>query len=421
MDLEKLNKEYQGAKKDKLYASLDRMEKRLETLEKDLIAQKRQGEDAQTKKARATEDKDEARIKQAEQEIKDAKDAMEKTKKQIEKQKETITKTKGKVEKYIDEIAKDPEMKEQIDKMIAGRCKKEVKKIEDEKQQVANLQELLKKHPNVEANVVGMIHAIDEKKKLIQKKQEIRIKLNDPKTTDSEKKQLNSDLKDVSTELGKTESKYTKNQTLILACAEKSNIDVSKECIKEFFKDGSDRIAHNKDGKLNISKTLNNKIKTYDKKLKPFKTTLRNLGVQEGTRGEGERQGQNGQGTNLPATTGKPKFSWRHPFKSIKAIMAYNKSQYTDLGHIDENMENAGQQDAAQPTEPEELTPEQEEQRAREKAERNQKNREFRKALHYDVVQDYMVKRIQDLKKEDLREAATPQNKENEQNSDNAR
>lgn len=423
MDLEKLNKEYQGAKKDKLYVSLDKMEKQLEKLEKDLIDQKRQGEDAQTRKSRAQEDKDEARIKQAEQEIKDAKEAMEKTKKQIEKQKETITKTKGKVEKYIDEIAKDPEMKAQIDRMIAGIAKKEVKKLEDEKQNVTNLQELLEKQPEIESKIVTMINKRDKINECTKKIKLIEDELrNNPSMPDSEKSEKETEKTKATDKRKSIGDECTKVMKEILKAAKKSNIDISEKWIKEFFRDGSDKIAHNNDGKLNINKTLKNKVHVCDKKIKPYKTTLRNLGVQE-------RQSQNGTATqqnpeNLPATIEKPKFDWKHLIKSVKAWRDWKKQQkqYIDLGHIDENREDAEQQDVTQSSEPEELTPEQEEQIAREKAERNQKNREFRKALYYDIVQDYTMKRIEDLKKEDFRETARPQNNENEQqNSDDAR
>ena len=279
---EDLNKQY--TKDKEAYNKVKVLEEKINKIKNvDIIKYKRNMEDAITKKARAIEDKDKTVEQQADIEIKQAKAEINKLVSQAEKMRDIIDKNKAKVDSYINELSKDPEFKKQMNYILEARYNRKLKPIIGEKQQIDIIKDLCSKHPGLEYNLGGMVHA-----------QEGILKLEEEIKTLDRIKDYSKIEKIKNEKIPELKSKKKMNQDAFMAFCEKNNISVDKDFLDKLVTEK--RFAHDKSsGKIKVGKTLNALSKSYDNKIKAYVRAIEKV---EGAKIYSYNQLQSGQQQN---------------------------------------------------------------------------------------------------------------------------
>lgn len=382
MNLKEVNEGWSKSSANTVLKNIEKIKQRIELLKKEIVTTKRELEDANIELARAKEDKDKAKVEDTQKKIKSLIEKGQKLSAELKKAQEAIDKSKGKVDSYIEQLRQNPELKAHIDECLGKKFKRQLAKSKADKEQAEVLRNLIEKHPTFENNIIGMINARDE----IIKLEEERKTLVDPKDT-----QRIDEIEN--TLLPRLREKMNMNKSSIMNYISKNKISLTGEYIDEFVKEGSKGFRHFKDGRINIKKTLNNKIKSCDKSIAKYERGLLELGIplksdekaeapgttdngtstgkkfgEELSKEEGESKGESG----LPATTEKPKW-----YQFIKRFKNWNEKRKSDK---EKEPDETKPSDETKPTGGTKTSKE-----------------DFRDALKYDVVKEYMKQREEEL------------------------
>lgn len=145
MELYEFNQNYVDAK-DKIKNKEADWNKKIEKLEKEIVnASKRIGY-LKVDKDHATSDEKKAEI---DKKIEDKKTQLEKKKTQLTALKEEIANTRAIVNNHINELRKNPEMKEHIDNVISKKAERQVNQLSSKKDSYENLKKFTEKNPDV--------------------------------------------------------------------------------------------------------------------------------------------------------------------------------------------------------------------------------------------------------------------------------
>ena len=168
MDLEKLNGSYERAKR-----ILEEKKKTIKKIEEDLKTAEGDIKIAEGAKEVAQRKNEEEDIKRADAGIKDAKSRVEKLKKEIELEKEELLMFQEKVNKIIEEIKENPELKQHLEQVLAKRYSRKIRDINKEKQEqekekekeekkiesYKEVQKLIDEHSSMRNHMQGMLNA----------------------------------------------------------------------------------------------------------------------------------------------------------------------------------------------------------------------------------------------------------------------
>ena len=123
---EKVNNEYKSDKA--AYQKLQKAQTVLQRMKRQLILAKRKKQDAQTKLIRAQEDKNAEKIEEAKGEVEIAEKEEERVREAIQGLKTKLEDSKEKVDSYIEELKKDPEFETHINGILEKRYNRKLNK-----------------------------------------------------------------------------------------------------------------------------------------------------------------------------------------------------------------------------------------------------------------------------------------------------
>lgn len=271
MELDKnLNREYVQDKK--ALEKVKGMEKTLKDLQEKLKPINRAIEDAELTLKRAKEDKNKSLIKETEEKLEELKEKKSIEMRNVKNVQTELKRKKEAVDKHFEEIEKDPELKAHINSIMEKQYNRELSKKIKEQEQLVTFQEAIKNHPSLANNLRGVVRASEELEKINEKlgkldavkdKEEIeKIKTTDiPKLT--EKKKMNKDA--------------------MIAVFEKNKIELSGEFIDNLVKNNGfiHQQVHQKGGKvenvINVEKTLNNISKGNEKRINTYTKAIEKI------------------------------------------------------------------------------------------------------------------------------------------------
>lgn len=253
MDLENINKDFSQNKS--IQEKLKQLKTKMEQLNNEIEGYKLDKSQYEIDKQRAILNKDKTSETDAQKNIDNANKEIEKRKEQLAKMKEVIQKNNEKVEACIEKLSENPELKKHIDNVMRKKLVRRAQKTLKENETLKGLNELMGKHPSIQNNIVGMKNAQIEIGKL-----EDELGKLDPSKDTARINQIKADIITFN-------SKYDKNQQMIIDCAKKDNVDISKESLKQFVKDSSFKIDKSTK-KWNVEATIKNKIKGNEKAIR---------------------------------------------------------------------------------------------------------------------------------------------------------
>lgn len=332
MDLEKINKEYTKLKND-----LEKMEKEIEALDKrandladDKILKKGYLIQAQRMGSKADENKAKAEIKKIDDELKRiAEDATNK--------KEDVKKIKDKIEEKVKEIKEDPKMKKHLGIVLAkqysrkiSNSEKEKEKLNQKKERLTELNELVKKHPSLGNNLIGIIGSANKIKELEKELKNMTIEIapgvidyKDPARADEIQNTL----------IPQYEAKLETNKSSLMAYIEKKSLNITKKDIEEIAENGVIDGKGNVDLKATMNKSiasLNRQTKGLEKSIANYKLAYNSLDAEyrkaiplQRQQSQGQpSQGQPAQGQ--PSQDGEEKPKW---YQFIKRFKNWNEKR----------------------------------------------------------------------------------------------
>ena len=372
---DKMKKTNDSYKKDKkAYEKLLNLKAVIKKDKIELKQMQRKKEDAEKSRDRAIEDKDKNAQKNAEAAMKLADEEIKRIKGNIAQSQLLLNNGKGKVDSYINELSQDPELKNQINYILKQRYTRAAKKEEKKKEQVDKLIEIFDKHPGVSNYFKGMIKAEEELKKI-----DAELKTLDPK---SDAKRIN----EIQTmEIPTMSSKKSVNEKNFKEYCEKNNIEFDEKLLKELITEKS--YKHDKEGNIKLDKTLKNISKSYAKNVKAYELAINEIPAissvankeKNGKKENTEKENEKKEGkTGLPAR----KFKWYEFGKKFNAWKERTKVK---------KEQKANEQEVAKIENPSE---------------------KFRDAYKYDVIQDYVKQKEQEI----LREAQRTVRRQNDEN-----
>ena len=392
---EKLDKDYKKDKK--VYEKVANFEKDIKQLKEDLKKETRAKEDAQIRKIRAHEDNNKAEEKIADDEIKEFDEKIKEIKEKVEKKQKAISSNKEKVDAYISELNKDPEFEAQMNYILEKKYNRARKKVMKEKEQIDLIIDLCTKHPILENNLKGMIHATEEHAKIKEqwKKIDEDLKKLDPiKDKDKIDQIQNIEIPTLASKEAEIKSKNNTNESAFMAFCQKNNVAIDKDILKRIIEEK--RFAHNKEtGEIQALKSLKKISKGYDTKIKIFEKSIEKIPnakvdrelakspVQEPTIKEPKTTSQ----ATMPSSGTKEQEENNLPEKKYKfwefrkRFKAWNEKRKV-------KKETKLQKKESQNDDKEELKP----------------TNKFKNAYKYDIVKDYIDKRMEDIYKETAKE-----------------
>lgn len=263
MDLEKLNRSYEKAKQ-----SLEDKKNEIKNLEEELKEVLDDIDLAKGLKIQGQRTNDQSDIQQAEDIIKKSQERIKEIKKLAEEEKEEMQMFQEKVDKIVEEIKENPEMKEHLELVLAKRYSREIKKtdkeieelvkkkeentkkLEEEDKKIENVdkvQKLVDEHPTMKNHMQGILNA------------SVTIKtLNDELATLNmvkDKKRIDQ-IKKETTEANK---KLDTNRDALLAYATKKKLGITKETIENII---NNVVVDKKTNEAKIKASLSNTKKT---------------------------------------------------------------------------------------------------------------------------------------------------------------
>ena len=275
-------------------------------------------------------------------------------------------------------MSEDPEFKKHVDIVMQKKLLRRSKKTLEENEMLGQLKTLMKNHPNIKNNIVGMKNADIERKKL----EEELSKLDSVKDA-ARITQIETDLKDLA-------QKYSKNEQVIMNCANKDKISISKEALKSFISQTAFKTDKGT-GEWMVDATINNKIKGNLKTIRNdeialSKITGKDIRTVFGNEDHTQTQGADVQvqyKNNLPVA--KENLKWYQFVKRFKNWRQNRKNQIEKpTGESIKDYEN-------------EL--------------KEKDSGKFKDSLKYDVVKEYVTR----YEKEIYSNAKTKRKKEEEQ------
>ena len=258
---EKVNNEYKSDKA--AYQKLQKAQTVLQRMERQQILAKRKKQDAQIKLIRAQEDKNAEKIEEAKGEVEIAEKEEERVREAIQGLKTKLEDSKEKVDSYIEELKKDPEFETHINGILEKRYNRKLNKEIAELNQLNVIIDLCDKHPTLGNNLKGMVRAQEELESL-----NAEIEPLDPV---KDKDKLDKKKKKIT----KAVEKKNLNLDMFMNHCSKNNINVSKDFLEKLVEENS--FAHDKEGNIKLDKTLNNIAKGYNKRIKTYQKAIEKI------------------------------------------------------------------------------------------------------------------------------------------------
>ena len=376
---EKLDQKYNNDKK--AYQKTQRLSQNKKDLEQQKKMLKRAIEDAERKQMRAKEDGDTSLEEEAQAEIEAKGEEIKKVQVKLDRIKEVIEKNKSKVDGYIEELKKEPGFEEHVNSILEKRYNRQLAKALKEEQQVNTILDLCQKHPTLANNLRGMIRAQEELDKL---NKEI-----EPLDPEKDKDKLD----EIYDKIGKLVSKKNSNMHAFMEYCTKKDISVDREFLDKLISEKG--FAHDKQGNINVEKTLKNMSKGYKKRILAYQVAINRIpNAKISARNEEELGDSNEsetqpttkldrltsepiQGTASKAQPPVPKFKWYEFRKRFNAWRERRKAEKETQGEPDLDTDN--------PTE-------------------SSTSEKFRDSYKYDVVKDYVDKTEKEIYKESLKD-----------------
>lgn len=376
---EQLDQKYNKDKK--AYQKTQRLSQNIKDLEQQLKMLKREWEDAKIKQIRAKEDGETSLEKEAQAEIETKVEEAKKVQAKLDTIKEVIEKNKSKVDGYIEELKKEPGFEEHVNSILEKRYNRQLAKALKEEQQVNTILDLCQKHPTLANNLRGMVRAQEGLDKLNKE-----IEPLDPEK-DADK------LDKIQSKIEELVSKKNSNMDAFMEYCTKKDISVDREFLDRLISEKG--FAHDKQGNINVEKTLKNMSKGYKKRVLAYQVAIGRIpNAKISERNEGELGDSNDsetqpttkldtltsnpmQGTASKAQPPVPKFKWYEFRKRFNAWRERRKAEKETQGEPDLDTEN--------PTE-------------------SSTSEKFRDSYKYDVVRDYVDKTEKEIYKESLKD-----------------
>lgn len=376
---EKLDKNY---KKDReAYNKTQRLSQNIKDLEQQLKMLKREWEDAKIKQIRAKEDGDTSLEKEAQAEIEAKGEEIKKVQTKLDKIKEVIEKNKSKVDGYIEELKKEPGFEEHVNSILEKRYNRQLAKALKEEQQVNTILDLCQNHPTLANNLRGMVRAQEELDKL---NKEI-----EPLDPEKDKDKLDK----IQSKIDELVDKKNSNMNTFMAYCTKNDVNVDRKFLDKLISEKG--FAHDKQGNINVEKTLKNMSKGYKKRILAYQVAINRIPNAKISARNEEELGDSNESETQPTTrldrlTSEPiqetdpkaqppvpKFKWYEFRKRFNAWRERRKAEKETQGEPDLDTDN--------PTE-------------------SSTSEKFRDSYKYDVVRDYVDKTEKEIYKESLKD-----------------
>lgn len=386
----------QNYNKDKeAYQKTQRLSQNVKDLEQQLKMLKREWEDARIKQIRAKEDGDASLEKEAQAEVEAKVEETKKAQAKLDKIKEVIERNKSKVDGYIEELKKEPGFEEHVNSILEKRYNRQLAKALKEEQQVNTILDLCQKHPTLANNLRGMVRAQEELDKL---NKEI-----EPLDPEKDKDKLD----EIQSKIDELVGKKNSNMDMFMSYCAKKDVDIDREFLENLISEKS--FAHDKQGNINVEKTLRNMAKGYKKRVLAYQVAIgripnaRMSARNEETLGDPE-VAETQPTTKLerltsdpmkendpPAQPPAPKFKWYEFRKRFNAWRERKKAKKEKGNNPDLDTDTSTENSASE---------------------------KFRNSYKYDVVRDYVDKREEEIYKESLKEVKQALKDDNQQSVD---
>ena len=382
---EKLDQKYNDDKK--AYQKTQRLSQNIKDLEQQLKMLKRAIEDAKIKQIRAKEDGETSVEKEAQTEIESKVEETKKVQVKLDRIKEVIEKNKSKVDGYIEELKKEPGFEEHVNSILEKRYNRQLAKALKEEQQVNTILDLCQNHPTLANNLRGMVRAQEELDKL---NKEI-----EPLDPEKDKDKLD----EIYDKIGKLVSKKNSNMHAFMEYCTKKDISVDREFLDRLISEKG--FAHDKQGNINVEKTLKNMSKGYKKRILAYQVAINRIPNAKISARNEEELGDSNESETQPTTrldrlTSEPiqetvtkaqppvpKFKWyefRKRFNAWRERRKAEKETETERD-LDLNLDSDSDIPAESST-----------------------SEKFRDSYKYDVVKDYVDKTEKEIYKESLKD-----------------
>ena len=273
---ENMDKAYDKDKE--AYKKVQQLEKLKENLNIQLKTKTREKEDAQTRKDRAHEDKNDAEEKIADKDIQKAEKVISIIKENIQKIEIIVAKNKERVDSYINELKKDPEFKAHINSILEKRYNREIKKLATKKEKVENIIKLCEKHPSLENDFKAMVNVADELRRIKEKRGQLieELKTLDPVNDKVRIDQINKiELPQLAVkELGANTRAKPHKEKFKKLC-EKENIIIDEMFLDKLLEEK--RFARTKLGDIKVFQSLGNISKGYEKEIRAHERAIEKI------------------------------------------------------------------------------------------------------------------------------------------------
>lgn len=378
---EQLDQNYNKDKK--AYQKTQRLSQNVKDLEQQLKMLKREWEDARIKQIRAKEDGDASLEKEAQAEVEAKVNEAKKVQTKLDTIKEVIERNKSKVDGYIEELKKEPGFEEHVNSILEKRYNRQLAKALKEEQQVNTILDLCQKHPTLANNLRGMVRAQEELDKL---NKEI-----EPLDPEKDKDKLD----EIQSKIDELVGKKNSNMDMFMSYCVKKDVDIDREFLENLISEKG--FAHDKQGNINVEKTLKNMAKGYKKRVLAYQVAIgripnaRMSARNEETLGDPE-VAETQPTTKLERLTSDPMkeqkpeppaptFKWYELRKRFKYWMEKRKA---------EKQAQTKQEEQEQDTETSSTS--------------TSTSEKFRNSYKYDVVRDYVDKKEEEIFKESLKD-----------------
>lgn len=386
---EQLDQKYNNDKK--AYQKTQRLSQTIKDLEQQLKMLKREWEDAKIKQIRAKEDGETSLEKEAQAEIETKVEEAKKVQARLDTIKEVIEKNKSKVDGYIEELKKEPGFEEHVNSILEKRYNRQLAKALKEEQQVNTILDLCQKHPTLANNLRGMVRAQEELDKLNKE-----IEPLDPEKDKDKLDKIQSKIEEL---VGKKNS----NMDTFMAYCAKKDVNVDREFLDRLISEKG--FAHDKQGNINVEKTLKNMSKGYKKRILAYQVAIGRIpnaklsNINEKELGSGDSDNtqpipptNNGEHTNNgDPKPPVPKFKWYEFRKRFNAWRERRKAEKEKGNDSDLDPDTSTGNSASE---------------------------KFRNSYKYDVVKDYVDKTEKEIYKESLKEVKQALKDDNQQTVD---
>lgn len=200
---------------------------------------------------------------------------------------ETIQQRKipEKVKSMIEEISRDPAIKQAVDKHLVRGYAKKVKKVQEKKVKTETLLALIQEHPSIKGPLRGMFESIKSIKELTK----VLMTL-DPVADHDLIDATKSNIKDKKDILDKSKAE-------LKAFLSRNDVDID---ISDIMKMTNKGYKLDGNGRIDVEKTLNRQMKGYDKQIAHFDNAIRQIDPSYSV--TQQAQGQ----SNLPSEDIKP-------------------------------------------------------------------------------------------------------------------